>query len=183
MSAIRRALVVVIIASGCGSVSGCEREQRRFKEGPPAAATARGIGMSDVGAGGQPASPSQRSPYMENAWAISEGKRLFTAFNCTGCHAHGGGGSGPALMDRKWIYGSEPANIHQTIVEGRPNGMPRFGGVLREQQVWQLTAYVRSLSGLVPKDAASGRDDHMQVKPQEQSLPEMQPPVLSGSPP
>lgn len=183
MSGPLRTLGVFVAALACGSVSGCQREQRRFQEGPPAAATARGIEMSDVVAGGQPTSPGQRSPYMENAWAISEGKRLFTAFNCAGCHGHGGGGSGPALMDRKWIYGSEPANIHQAIVEGRPNGMPRFGGVLREQQVWQLTAYVRSLSGLVPKDAASGRDDHMQVKPQEQSLPEMQPPVLSGSPP
>ena len=70
-----------------------------------------------------------------------------------------------------------------TIAEGRPNGMPSFGGVLREQQLWQLTAYVRSLSGLVPKDAASGRSDHMQVTPQEQALPEQQPPVLAGSPP
>lgn len=183
MSAPLRTLVVAVAALACGGVSGCEREHRRFQEGPPAAATARGIDVSDIAAGGQGPSPERRSPYMENAWAISEGKRLYTAFNCTGCHGHGGGGSGPALMDRRWIYGSEPANIHRTIVEGRPNGMPRFGGVLREQQVWQLAAYVRSLSGLVPKDAASGRDDHMQVKPQEQSLPEMQPPVLAGSPP
>ncbi len=182
MSVISRTFVVTgIVVLTC--VGGCEREQRRFEEGPPAGATAEGIGISDVAAGGLPMQPGRRSPYLENGWAISEGKRLFSAFNCTGCHGHGGGGSGPALMDGKWIYGSEPANIYQTIVEGRPNGMPRFAGVLREQQVWQLAAYVRSLGGLVPKDAASGRSDHMQVRQQEQSLPEQQPPVLAGSPP
>jgi cytochrome c oxidase cbb3-type subunit 3 len=70
-------------------------------------------------------------------------------------------------MDDKWIYGSAPANIFATIVEGRPNGMPAFGGKLASTQVWQLVAYVRSLSGLVRQDAASGRSDHMQVKKPE----------------
>jgi len=74
---------------------------------------------------------------------------------------------GPPLMDDKWIYGSAPANIFATIVEGRPNGMPAFGGKLANDQVWRLVAYVRSLSGLVHQDAASGRSDHMQVKKPE----------------
>ena len=65
--------------------------------------------------------------YEENAFALSEGKRLYSAFNCVGCHAHGGGGMGPALIDDKWIYGHEPGQIFATIVEGRPNGMPSFG--------------------------------------------------------
>src|ERR1044071_3848683 len=45
-----------------------------------------------------------------NAYAIAEGKRLYTQLNCVGCHANGGGGMGPPLMDDKWIYGSAPAN-------------------------------------------------------------------------
>ena len=36
-----------------------------------------------------------------------------------------------------------------TIVEGRPNGMPSFGGRIPDEQVWQLVAYVRSMSGQV----------------------------------
>jgi mono/diheme cytochrome c family protein len=28
-------------------------------------------------------------------------------------------------MDDKWLYGSEPENIVASILEGRPNGMPR----------------------------------------------------------
>ena len=89
--------------------------------------------------------------------------------NCYGCHANGGGAIGPALMDDKWIYGSQPDQIFATIVEGRPNGMPAFHGKLPDYQVWQLAAYVRSLSGQVPKDAAPGRNDDMQVKEPENS--------------
>jgi cytochrome c oxidase cbb3-type subunit 3 len=100
-------------------------------------------------------------PYDENAYSISQGQRLFSQYNCVGCHAHGGGGMGPALIDDNWIYGSEPENIYNTILEGRPNGMPSFGGHIPEQQAWQIVAYVRSMGRLVPKAAASGRSDHL----------------------
>ena len=33
---------------------------------------------------------------------------------------------GPALIDRRWTYGSEPGDIYDTIVQVRPNGMPAF---------------------------------------------------------
>ena len=94
---------------------------------------------------------------------MNEGKRLFAWFNCVGCHAHGGGGMGPPLIDERWIYGSAPENIYSTIVEGRPNGMPSFRGKIPDYQVWQLVAYVRALGGLAPKDAAPGRNDEMHV--------------------
>ena len=102
--------------------------------------------------------PSDAVPdaYEENAFALSEGKRLFSAFNCIGCHAHGGGDIGPPLIDDRWIYGHEPEQIFATIVEGRPNGMPSFGARIAEYQIWWLVAYVRSLGGLADKDAATG---------------------------
>ena len=64
---------------------------------------------------------------------------------------------GPPLMDDEWIYGSEPQNIYATIVEGRPNGMPSFRGKIPDQQVWELVAYVRSMSGLLRQDVAPPR--------------------------
>src|SRR6266487_4198558 len=97
----------------------------------------------------------------ESAYAISEGKRLDAWFNCVSCHFHGGGGIGPALMDDQWIYGSAPENIYAAIVEGRPNGMPSFRGKIPDPQVWQIVAYVRSMSGLVSQGAAPARRDHM----------------------
>ena len=108
--------------------------------------------------------------YEQSAYAVSQGQKLFDQYNCSGCHAHGGGGIGPPLLDQVWIYGAQPQNIFMTIVEGRPNGMPSFRGKIPDQQVWELVAYVRSLSGQLPKDIAPGRSDHMySSKPPENS--------------
>jgi cytochrome c oxidase cbb3-type subunit 3 len=107
---------------------------------------------------------------------------LFQAYNCNGCHANGGGGMGPALMNDKWIYGSDPANISATILEARPNGMPTFRGLIPEEQVWQLAAYVRSMSGLLRKDVAPGRQDHMSGKAPESSTEKMTPKDASMPP-
>jgi cytochrome c oxidase cbb3-type subunit III len=89
-----------------------------------------------------------RNPFAGDAGAIAEGKRLYGWYNCSGCHFNGGGGIGPPLMDIKWIYGSDPENIRSTIIEGRPNGMPSYGGKIPQYQVWQIVAFVRSLGGL-----------------------------------
>jgi cytochrome c oxidase cbb3-type subunit III len=148
------------------TIAACEREERQFRETPPGVSPSN-VRVSELQPGPAVPTPQTTSPYADNAYAIAEGQRLYAQFNCVGCHAHGGGGMGPPLMDDKWLYGSEPANIFATIVEGRPNGMPAFGGKLSNDQVWQLVAYVRSLSGLVRQDAASGRSDHMQGKKPE----------------
>jgi cytochrome c oxidase cbb3-type subunit III len=116
--------------------------------------------------------------YDHIAWATSEGKRLFTQMNCAGCHANGGGGMGPALMDDQWLYGSNPESIYETIVAGRPNGMPSFRDRLAPTQVWQLVAYVRSMSGLTPKGSRPARGDHMMTRPAEQQTPNATPRVV-----
>jgi cytochrome c oxidase cbb3-type subunit 3 len=98
---------------------------------------------------GQPTAARElQNPYEGNVEAIGEGGKLYNHFNCSGCHFKGGGGIGPALMDDAWVYGSSSANIYWTILEGRPNGMPAFGGRIVDDQVWKIAAYVRSLSNL-----------------------------------
>ena len=94
--------------------------------------------------------------YYNNTDAVVTGKRLFSQYNCSGCHSNGGGGMGPSLMDDEWIYGSRLAQIHQTLVEGRPNGMPAWGGKVPDQQLWQLATYVRSMS--LPETIAAERE-------------------------
>lgn len=125
---------------------------------------------------------SSEGPYLDDAYDMSQGKALFSQMNCTGCHSHGGGGIGPPLMDAEWIYGSEPAQIFATIVQGRPNGMPSFRGKLSNSQVWQLVAYVRSLSGLGRHDVRGGRGDDMYYKSSEQNTT-AKPRSNSGTPP
>jgi cytochrome c oxidase cbb3-type subunit 3 len=88
---------------------------------------------------------------------------------------------GPPLMDDKWIYGAKPEQVFSSIVAGRPNGMPAFGAKIPAYEVWQLAAYVRSMSGLVSKDAAPGRDDHMQTTPPENSADTAKPVTSSAT--
>jgi len=104
-------------------------------------------------AGGRsdPAPDPRTARYEANAYHISQGQQLYDRFNCTGCHAHGGGDIGPALMDQEWIYGGKAEQIVATLIQGRPNGMPSFRNMLTEQQMWQIAAYVRSMSGNVPR--------------------------------
>jgi cytochrome c oxidase cbb3-type subunit 3 len=78
--------------------------------------------------------------------AVTRGMRYFQAFNCAGCHAaNGGGGMGRSLSNSVFIYGGRPENIYLTIVQGRV-GMPAWGTVLPEHIVWDLVAYVQSIS-------------------------------------
>jgi cytochrome c oxidase cbb3-type subunit III len=91
-------------------------------------------------------SDPRAAAYYDNAEAVNTGKQLFKQYNCSGCHSSGGGGMGPSLMDGEWIYGGRLEQIHQTLVEGRPNGMPAWGGKISDAQLWQISTYVRSLS-------------------------------------
>jgi cytochrome c oxidase cbb3-type subunit 3 len=141
------------------------------------------ISTNKLPSSAKPAAGPVKNLYEENAYALSEGKQLYSYFNCVGCHANGGGGMGPALMDDKWIYGSDPEQIFASIVEGRPNGMPSWRGRIPDYQVWMLAAYVRSLSGLVPKDAAPGRSDHMKGKTPENSVKAKSPKISSAPKP
>jgi cytochrome c oxidase cbb3-type subunit 3 len=156
------------------SCNGCERERRRIQEPAAMNTPVKGpIQNPEVYPG--PVQPEQSSlqpqpggsPYENNAFLVASGQQLYQDMNCVGCHADGGGGMGPALMDVDWIYGSDPKSIYETIVEGRPNGMPSYAGKLTAYQVWQLVAYVRSMSGMLRKDVSPGRTDHMEVKPSE----------------
>ena len=165
-----RALGAIALVA-LGAVTACDREQRRFRESPPAATPSGVVRMGSL----QPGAPRDTTtrvsnPYENNAYAISEGQRLFGWYNCSGCHSNGGGGMGPPLMDDKWIYGSAPENIYQTIIEGRPNGMPSFAGKIPSPQVWEIVSYVRSLSGLTPSAAVSSRSDHMMMYPGSQMV-------------
>ncbi|MDB5932659.1 MAG: cytochrome [Massilia sp.] len=148
------------------TAAGCYREKRPSVPAPPAPKQSS-VRMSEI----EPGKPGAKAPvpfkYEENAYALSQGKSLFRKYNCSGCHSQGGGGMGPALMNDKWTYGSEPENIFATIVQGRPNGMPAFGGHITDEQVWQLVAYVRSMSGQVREDAAPSRSDEFQTAPPE----------------
>ena len=147
------------------ALAGCEREERHFQaEIHNASSNESSVRLSvnqpAVALGGNVKSAGKNiSMYDDNAFAVNEGKRLYRWYNCSGCHFNGGGGIGPPLMDSEWRYGSDPASLFETIVRGRPNGMPSFGGHIPDDQVWKIVAYVRSMGGGVRTDVAPSRGD------------------------
>jgi cytochrome c oxidase cbb3-type subunit 3 len=149
--------LISIAASTVVSLAGCQRAEH---SSPPAdqadhvdtidSALAPGVDHSLVTINPKAAA------YYDNPEAVNTGKRLFQQYNCSGCHSNGGGGMGPSLMDDEWIYGGRLEQIHATLVEGRPNGMPSWGGKVPDEQLWQLAAYVRSMS--LPQTLAAQTD-------------------------
>jgi cytochrome c oxidase cbb3-type subunit 3 len=137
---IELALALALALAACG---------RSQPAGPPAGSAVTDAPVSGlIPAGGVPSDqPDPRAePYYNNADAVVTGMRLYQQMNCGGCHFNGGGGIGPALMDDSWIYGGRLDQIYNTIYQGRPNGMPAWRGKLGDAQIWQIAAYVRSMS-------------------------------------
>jgi cytochrome c oxidase cbb3-type subunit 3 len=125
----------------------CDREKRVGTPAPAAVASVEGSRESELQPGVPIPGTDVKNPFEGNYDAMNQGKRLFSQFNCAGCHSPGGGGGiGPPLIDPEWIYGNNPANIYETIIKGRPNGMPSFGGKIPSYQIWQLVTYVRNMS-------------------------------------
>jgi cytochrome c oxidase cbb3-type subunit III len=160
--------VFTAIACSILALTSCSRERRDLRPAPVRLVIYDSAAReSPLQPGGPQPESVAANPYAANAYAISEGQRLYDWYNCSGCHSHGGGGIGPPLIKeaQDWIYGSNPQNIFDTIVKGRPNGMPSWGGRIPEYQVWQLVAFVRSLSQLEPRSASPVRTDNLEVKP------------------
>jgi cytochrome c oxidase cbb3-type subunit 3 len=148
-------------------VCGCDRDKQEPRGNPLGETIPIAASPDTIFPGGKTPPPldPRAAAYAGNAYAIAQGQQLFTWMNCTGCHSHGGGGIGPALMDGKWRYGGRIDQIAASIANGRPNGMPSWRGKLTNQQIWQLAAYVRTLSGQVRKDAVGARADTMGNSP------------------
>ena len=88
-----------------------------------------------------------KNPYEGDKRATGVGAQLFVAYNCLDCHgAEGSGAMGPSFQDGRWHFGGSPGEVFESIYQGRPDGMPAWGGRISNDQIWMLTAYVRSLS-------------------------------------
>jgi cbb3-type cytochrome c oxidase subunit III len=87
------------------------------------------------------------NPHEGDAKARESGAKLFVAYNCIDCHgADGSGAMGPSLADNRWHFGGSNAEVFESIYQGRPEGMPAWGSLISDDQVWMLVTYVRSLS-------------------------------------
>jgi len=158
-AALAGAALAAVFAAGA-----CRRNAQQLRDRASSASIPQSIAVSELQAGPHTPPVDVKNPYEGNAYQISEGQRLYEWYNCGGCHFRGGGGIGPPLMDREWIYGGEAANIFATIVEGRPNGMPSWRGRIPTNQVWQIVAYVQSMDASQRIASPPGaREEHLQA--------------------
>lgn len=86
---------------------------------------------------------------------ISAGKTVFQV-RCVSCHGDKGQGLiGPNLTDDYWIHGDgKIVSVAKTIHDGVPEkGMPPWGALLSDDDVYAVAAYVKSLRGTNPPGA------------------------------
>jgi cytochrome c oxidase cbb3-type subunit 3 len=154
---------LLIFGVAAAALVACNREERHSRAKPIGETVPAGQSPDTIFPGSTTPPPLdvRARLYDNNAPALSDGQFLYTRMNCVGCHAHGGGGMGPALMDDEWRYGGRLDQIAASIAEGRPNGMPAWRAKLTDDQIWKLAAYVRSLSGQPSKDVVNSRADAM----------------------
>ena len=108
-------------------------EAQSSDDGPPAAADSEEVTVpQDLG------SPDR----------ISKGRHKFIA-TCGYCHGQeGDAGKNRAFRERPADW--DPVYLHDTIVNGKRNGanvMPWWGGTMPDDEIWNIVAYIKSLSG------------------------------------
>ena len=162
-----------LLLAACAFLVACQREQRDLRTDPPVAEALGQVAVMPGGIGGRPAAIDRAlgHPYQTNAYQLNQGKRLWDWFNCSGCHAAGGGASGPALTDGSWRYGPDMVSIFVSIRDGRPNGMPAFRGKLTDEQILQLSGYVQAMGAETASTAAPSRNDTIQARASENRAP------------
>jgi len=99
--------------------------------------------------------PAEKMAHEPQAMAI--GERLFVN-NCAACHGSDARGSKgfPNLTDNDWLHGGEPAQIEETITNGRVGVMPSMAAAVgNEQDIRNVANYVLSLSGSAPNKVAA----------------------------
>lgn len=150
MSRLAPSLMALCVAmTACQKGSDAPASAAKVDSAPSSAnATVMAMPLGDIAGAALPAdSTGMPNPYAHDPKAVAEGKTLFIAMNCAGCHAYGGGGAmGPDLTDSYWRYGGAPAQVFSSILEGRPQGMPSWGKALPPTEIWKLVTYIASIS-------------------------------------
>jgi mono/diheme cytochrome c family protein len=83
-------------------------------------------------------------PNLTDPTVIAAGHDLFLAKQCA--HCHGADGQGGINLARREL---DPKGVFQSIADGREKSglrMPAWREVLTDEQIWQATAYVLSIS-------------------------------------
>ena len=102
--------------------------------------------------------------FSKSSGEIKEGNKIF-ATRCVVCHGNQGEGSiGPNLTDRYWIHGKGSlVDIAKLIKEGvNDKGMPAWGGLLKDEEIYEVTSYVKSLHNTQPPQPKAPQGNEIQ---------------------
>jgi alcohol dehydrogenase (cytochrome c) len=105
-----------------------------------------------------PVSDTVMNPLANHPTAAADGQRIYDGA-CQSCHGAAGvgdpGRGGPALNTTGLKQGDGDADLFRSIRQGVPGTqMPPYKG-LRDEQVWQLVSYLRSLQSSGPASTAA----------------------------
>lgn len=114
--------------------------------------------------------PRQPYPSPMDATAVLAGAKLYMQ-NCAVCHGSGSGGESnaakgmyvePPQFDKHGVDDDPAGETYWKIEHGiRFTGMPAFGGLLTEEQIWQIAAFLEHQpADLSPPAAAVWNQPH-----------------------
>ena len=93
---------------------------------------------------GNAAYPQDNPPNLRDPSMIAAGHDLFLQKQCA--HCHGPDGKGGINLARREL---DPKGVFQSITDGRDKSglrMPAWRGVMSDEEIWKVTAYVLSIS-------------------------------------
>jgi len=104
--------------------------------------------------------------YLANQDILTRGQAVFVA-RCASCHlADGGGLVGPNMCDDSYINVKEITDIPAVVRRGVIlKGMPAREGLLRQQAIVQVSAFVASLRGTTPANPKPGGPQGEPISP------------------
>jgi cytochrome c oxidase cbb3-type subunit 3 len=100
------------------------------------------------------ASEDELKAFLKEAPRIDAGREIFKN-RCLACHgAQGQGGIGPNLTDDYWIHGGKMTDILTVVTNGvLDKGMPPWGAILKQDELYSVVTFVKSLRGSNPAGA------------------------------
>jgi cytochrome c oxidase cbb3-type subunit 3 len=98
--------------------------------------------------------------YENNASQLAQGGRYFSWYGCNACHADGVQGR-LDLNDRRSRRGGNFDHVYIAIADGHTAMTPSYRDRIPTAQLWQITAFVRSLPGLTAGKRRRGDVDQV----------------------